>query len=322
MASQSSFLDRLATHASNLGRLSVSILEHYVEELIGEDAVDILKEPYVDARQFAILTVSLEETQKEIEGVCPEVFECEISDRIELSKENVLNAERLQSAIISAVTTKYPKKNQEELKACAEKFVTKLHEKLALKSKDDIPVIQAVTLTRIFDGVARTNHQLKSIEDLLATFLDKLTTMQMQVLQETITAKPISSDITTKTDLLKRVVKLETLQSVDRLMYLARKFGYPKTHSDLIIFRSELFNWCLNRNYLTDFAKAITELEGGLNNDSFPDALWEFLESITTYNDLSLNDKQSLLAFLKEVLDGLKYPLEIARCQNIITILS
>ncbi len=61
-------IKRLGTHAKNLGRLSVSILEHYVQELTGEKAIEILQEPYEREKRLLLLVDALSKTESEIKN--------------------------------------------------------------------------------------------------------------------------------------------------------------------------------------------------------------------------------------------------------------
>ena len=78
----SNLADRFKKHFSNLGRLSLSILEFYVKKVIGGEAVKILGEPYEEMPDdFARILEALSNTEQKLKNdISREFFSVPISN--------------------------------------------------------------------------------------------------------------------------------------------------------------------------------------------------------------------------------------------------
>jgi hypothetical protein len=154
---QISLAERLGTHIRNLGRLSVSILEYYVGQLTGENAIKILGEPYEREKRLFLLMDVLAKTEKEIreEHLIPvKYLDVHFRNPAEFvgvldSFQNDIDIDALTENLQFEFSFTFPHELPENLYASASVYATTLQKKMVAASDESLA--SRITATTLLD---------------------------------------------------------------------------------------------------------------------------------------------------------------------------
>jgi hypothetical protein len=163
-------IERLGTHAKNLGRLSVSILEHYVQELTGEKAIEILKEPYEREKRLLLLVDALYKTESEIKNgklLLGKYLDVQIKNSSDLMQAMVSFQDDIDfSSLTEKLTAEFKIAFSEDLEADLNKnakiYASILQKKVV--SVSDETVVSRITAATLLDIREFLSQQIRGSE--------------------------------------------------------------------------------------------------------------------------------------------------------------
>lgn len=181
----STLQERLQMLAGNLGKLSVSILEYYVEKVIGEDAVEIIGDPYKRDERVKQLVWALSQTEESFKHIWqkkdPKDLDIyyalhdlplhDLPSVIDATKkfETDINFDKLRQALIKNLEQVPPLKSKNTLIQEATKEYVEILQKNVVLLPENTEYREKLQTTKIIDILAAAEVTNKLLASILAT---------------------------------------------------------------------------------------------------------------------------------------------------------
>lgn len=191
-------IERLGTHAKNLGRLSVSILEHYVQKLTGEKAIEILKEPYQREKRLLLLVDALYKTESEIKNgklLLGKYLDVQIKSSSDLmqamaSFQDDIDFSSLTEKLTAEFKIAFPEDPEADLNKNAKIYSSTLQKKVI--SVSDETVVGRITAATLLDIRQFLSQQIRDSGDdaRQLELLHKMVELLQQLINQTHSPAP------------------------------------------------------------------------------------------------------------------------------------
>jgi hypothetical protein len=294
--------------SGNLGNMSVSILEHYLSNVLGEETIAQIREPYESSLRLAKMATVLSETDNKLADKIPAEFLNTRLDSpdifIQASDAFVrdINVDELRDELLSQFgnVSETDVTGDSNLEEYVDLYVETLRREINATAEDAsfTERITAESLLDIKDRLQDFAEQQLSEEKTQTDLLEKI----IEVLTQNLSSTHFEINVSSRTDTQPSEVEvLSQTESSDEELILAflacewfdegtqdqifEKFDYPPIPRDDVETRSRKFiKRCLRSDGMVTELIAYIGEKYARNSNGFQDGFWTLLEVWIKYS--------------------------------------